>query len=76
MCADVEATGRRIGHDLAPLATGTAPEERMHGVLAAMGFHPRRRLDSAGALTYCLDNCPHRTVGVSASRSCAACTAG
>ena len=34
----------------------------MHGVLAAMGFHPRRRLDSAGALTYCLDNCPHRTV--------------
>jgi predicted ArsR family transcriptional regulator len=59
---DVEATGRQIGRDLAPLATGTAPEERMYGVVAAMGFHPRRRVDSAGTLTYCLDNCPYRTV--------------
>jgi predicted ArsR family transcriptional regulator len=60
---DVEATGRQIGRDLAPLATGSAPEEpRMYGVLAAMGFQPRRRLDSAGTLTYCLDNCPYRTV--------------
>ena len=57
---DVEATGRQIGRDLAPQATGAAPEERMHGVLAAMGFQPRRRLDSAGTLTYCLDNCPYR----------------
>ena len=57
---DVEATGRQIGRDLAPLATGTTPEERMYGVLAAMGFHPRRRVDSAGTLTYCLGNCPYR----------------
>ena len=34
----------------------------MYGVLAAMGFQPRRRLDSAGTLTYCLDNCPYRSV--------------
>jgi predicted ArsR family transcriptional regulator len=47
---------------LAPLASGSAPEERMYGVLAAMGYQPRRRLDSAGTLTYCLGNCPYRTV--------------
>jgi predicted ArsR family transcriptional regulator len=59
---EIEETGRQIGRDLAPLAAGTAPEERMYGVLAAMGFQPRRRLDSAGTLTYCLDNCPYRVV--------------
>jgi predicted ArsR family transcriptional regulator len=59
---DIEATGREIGRHLAPPATGAAPEERMHGVLSAMGFQPRRRLDSANTLTYCLDNCPYRTV--------------
>ena len=59
---DVEATGRQIGRDLAPPASGGAPEERMYAVLAAMGFQPRRRLDPAGTLTYCLDNCPYRTV--------------
>ena len=32
----------------------------MHGVLVAMGFQPQRRLDPAGTLTYCLDNCPYR----------------
>jgi predicted ArsR family transcriptional regulator len=58
---DVEATGRRIGREL--VADGRAdlsPEERIHAVLAAMGFQPRRRLDAAGTLTYCLDNCPYR----------------
>jgi hypothetical protein len=29
-------------------------------LLVAMGFQPRRRLDAAGTLTYCLDNCPYR----------------
>ena len=58
---DVEATGRQIGRELAPKGTGVPPEERIYGVLVAMGFQPRRRLDPAGKLTYCLDNCPYRS---------------
>jgi predicted ArsR family transcriptional regulator len=57
---DVEATGRQIGRELVPQSTGTSPEERIYGVLVAMGFQPRRRLDQVGKLTYCLDNCPYR----------------
>jgi predicted ArsR family transcriptional regulator len=57
---DVEATGRQIGRELAPIGAGASPEEQIHGVLVAMGFQPRRRLDDAGTLTYCLDNCPYR----------------
>ena len=59
---DVEATGRQIGRELAPQSTGASAEERVHGVLVAMGFQPRRRLDPEGKLTYCLDNCPYRAV--------------
>ncbi len=57
---DVEATGREIGRELAPDAAGASPESQFHGVLAAMGFQPRRQLDDAGTLTYCMDNCPYR----------------
>jgi predicted ArsR family transcriptional regulator len=57
---DVEATGRQIGRELAPRATGISAEQKLHGVLVAMGFQPRRRLDANGTLTYCLDNCPYR----------------
>jgi predicted ArsR family transcriptional regulator len=57
---DVEATGRQIGRELAPDSTGASPEERIYGVLVAMGFQPRRRFDEGGTLTYCLDNCPYR----------------
>jgi predicted ArsR family transcriptional regulator len=57
---DVEATGRQIGRELAPRATGGSDEARIHGVLVAMGFQPRRRLDPGGTLTYCLGNCPYR----------------
>jgi predicted ArsR family transcriptional regulator len=57
---EVEATGRRIGRELAPDSAGASAEERVHGALVAMGFQPRRRLDEAGTLTYCLGNCPYR----------------
>jgi predicted ArsR family transcriptional regulator len=56
----VEATGRQIGRELAPQADGGSAEARIYGVLVAMGFQPRRRLDPGGTLTYCLDNCPYR----------------
>jgi predicted ArsR family transcriptional regulator len=57
---DVEATGRQIGREIAPQASGASGEERIHGVLVAMGFQPRRRFDEPDRLTYCLDNCPYR----------------
>jgi predicted ArsR family transcriptional regulator len=57
---DVEATGRQIGRELAPHASGVSAEAEIHGVLVAMGFQPHRRLDDRGTLTYCLANCPYR----------------
>jgi len=57
---DVEATGRRIGRELASHGEGSSPETRIHTLLVVMGFQPRRRLDPDGRLTYCLDNCPYR----------------
>jgi predicted ArsR family transcriptional regulator len=57
---DIEATGRQIGRELAPADGGASPEQRIHGVLVAMGFRPRRRLDAPATLTYCLGNCPYR----------------
>src|SRR5215218_10923812 len=57
---DVEATGRQIGREIVPQSTGTSPEERIYGVLVAMGFQPTRRFDRTDTVTYCLDNCPYR----------------
>ncbi len=50
--ADVEATGTRIGRDLA-----AAPSEGgFEAALSALGFQPRRE----GTATYELRNCPYR----------------
>jgi predicted ArsR family transcriptional regulator len=57
---DIEATGRRIGRELAPTDSGAAAEEQMHSALAAMGFQPTRELNAPGTLTYRLGNCPYR----------------
>jgi predicted ArsR family transcriptional regulator len=56
----VEASGREIGRDLAPVDDGRPAEERMHAALAALGFQPRREVDGPGELTYRLCNCPYR----------------
>jgi predicted ArsR family transcriptional regulator len=56
----VEASGREIGRDLAPVG-GTSPaEETFHATLASLGFQPRRDVDASGGLTYRLCNCPYR----------------
>jgi predicted ArsR family transcriptional regulator len=56
----VEATGREIGHELAP-QDGVGPaEEKMHAALVSLGFQPKREVDPAGSLTYRLCNCPYR----------------
>jgi predicted ArsR family transcriptional regulator len=59
---DVEAVGRQIGRELAPDAGGGSPEQRLHGVLVALGFQPQRETGSGDRLTYCLRNCPYRDV--------------
>lgn len=58
----VEATGRDAGRAMAQDAGARAgsPETTMHATLAAMGFAPARRVESSGALTYELGNCPYR----------------
>jgi predicted ArsR family transcriptional regulator len=56
----VEATGREIGHDLAPEGGACSAEERMYAALVSLGFQPKREVDPAGRLTYRLCNCPYR----------------
>jgi predicted ArsR family transcriptional regulator len=55
----VEATGRQIGHELAP-EPQNAPEASLHAALAALGFQPQRESHAAHRLTYRLCNCPYR----------------
>lgn len=57
---DVEAAGRQIGRELAPHDSQTPPEQRMHDVLVALGFQPKRELGTGERLTYRLGNCPYR----------------
>ncbi|MBB4660482.1 helix-turn-helix domain-containing protein [Conexibacter arvalis] len=60
---DVEATGRRIGRDLAAAAAGDDDlrgEQRMHDALVALGFQPARERGPGDHVTYRLRNCPYR----------------
>jgi predicted ArsR family transcriptional regulator len=57
---DVEATGRRIGREMARAETEVTGEQRMHEVLAALGFQPQREPAADDRLTYRLRNCPYR----------------
>jgi predicted ArsR family transcriptional regulator len=56
----VEARGREIGRELAPVGGTSTAEEKMHAALASLGFQPRREADASGGLTYRLCNCPYR----------------
>lgn len=56
---EIEATGRRIGQELAP--AGTAPREQAIGdVLTALGFQPHMEHPVEGRLHCRLGNCPYR----------------
>jgi predicted ArsR family transcriptional regulator len=57
---DVEATGRQIGRELAPLDADGSAEQRMHAVLVSLGFQPERAPVAGDRLTYVLRNCPYR----------------
>jgi predicted ArsR family transcriptional regulator len=57
---DVEATGRRIGREIASADPAVPGEQRMHDALVALGFQPSREPAGPGRLTYRLRNCPYR----------------
>jgi predicted ArsR family transcriptional regulator len=56
----VEATGRQIGRELAPVGSSAPAEEQLHEALAALGFQPTRERGGSGKLTFRLTNCPYR----------------
>ena len=57
---DIEATGRKIGRELAPEAGDASAEDLMRGALATLGFQPAVELEPPDRLTYHLGNCPYR----------------
>lgn len=59
--ADIERTGREIGHELAPEAGGDNDAAEVVGdVLAALGFQPLIEARDDGGFTCTLKNCPYR----------------
>jgi len=56
----VQAAGREVGRELAPVTAPGAPEAKMFATLSALGFAPRRDREQDGELTYELGNCPYR----------------
>jgi len=58
----IEATGREIGHELAPADSRGGGVEALTTTLAALGFRPtvKRQRRRQGQMTVCLRNCPYR----------------
>jgi predicted ArsR family transcriptional regulator len=56
---EIEATGREIGRELAPVP-GSSAEETFGTTLTALGFQPRLQREETGDVTFCLDNCPYK----------------
>jgi len=56
---EVEATGREIGRELAPMGVDSS-RHAIADALSALGFQPRIRSESGGRLSCVLDNCPYR----------------
>jgi predicted ArsR family transcriptional regulator len=56
----IEATGREIGHDLAPDAGGRPVADAMHDILTALGFAPGREPRPPEGVRFVLGNCPYR----------------
>lgn len=55
----IEATGRRIGRELAPGDT-PASAEAVETSLTALGFQPTIQHRDSDRTTFCLGNCPYR----------------
>lgn len=57
---EVERTGQRIGHELAPAAQAEDPVEGFRQAIASLGFHPVLEEDAEDGFTCRLENCPYR----------------
>ena len=58
--AQAERVGRSAGRELGHARAGTAPDEAVFGVMAALGFQPRAEAAEPGRQCLALDNCPYR----------------
>jgi predicted ArsR family transcriptional regulator len=56
---EIEATGRRIGQELAT-AVAASPEQAIGDLLTALGFQPEIEHEPEGRLRCRLRNCPYR----------------
>lgn len=56
--AEVEATGREIGRELAPGAS--SPQQAIADVMTALGFQPEIEPSASGGIACTLRNCPYR----------------
>ena len=56
---EVEAAGRRIGHEFATTAPAS-PEQALSDQLSALGFQPHLQREPDGRLRCRLGNCPYR----------------
>lgn len=59
---EVEAAGRRIGHELAPKDSTGDTFDQVQDAFTALGFQPEREEEAPGDVTFCLQNCPYRDV--------------
>ncbi|HEX5191166.1 MAG TPA: helix-turn-helix domain-containing protein [Solirubrobacteraceae bacterium] len=57
---DMEATGRRVGRELAADEDDRAGEQRLFDTLTSLGFAPEREPLGKDRLIYRLRNCPYR----------------
>lgn len=55
----IEATGRQIGHELAPADADSDPDA-LQTALTALGFQPAVKRRAGDQMTVCLGNCPFR----------------
>lgn len=59
---EVEAAGRRIGRELAPVTAVGDTFDQVQDAFTALGFQPEREEQAPGDVTFCLQNCPYRDV--------------
>ena len=57
---DVEAAGRKIGRELAPLDAETTGTDALQNTLVALGFQPTLERKAPDQVKLCLGNCPYR----------------
>jgi len=57
---DIEAAGREIGRELAPVTAETGGADALQSTLVALGFQPTLEQEPPDQASLCLGNCPYR----------------